>query len=40
MNGDIILFVDSTAKVGELVRERVVIHNTFTIVSPLSNPAT
>ena len=40
MNGAIVLFLDSTAKVCEVVVKGVVIHNTFTPVSSLLNPAT
>ena len=40
MNGAIVLFLDSTAKVGEVVERGVVIQDTFTPVSPLSTPAT
>lgn len=40
MNGGIIKFVDSTAKVSKLVEKGVVIQDTLTTVSPLTNPAT
>ncbi|CAF92714.1 unnamed protein product, partial [Tetraodon nigroviridis] len=40
MNGAIVIFVESTAKVGELVEKGVVIQDAFTTVSPLTNPAT
>ncbi|CAF94292.1 unnamed protein product [Tetraodon nigroviridis] len=40
MNGAVVIFVDSTAKVSELVEKGVVIQETFTTVSPLTNPAT
>lgn len=39
-SGVIVLFVDSTAKVSKLVEKGVVIQDTFTTVSPLTNPAT
>lgn len=34
------IFVDSTAKISKLVEKGVVIQDTFTTISPLSNPAT
>ena len=40
MNGAIVLFLDSMAKVSEVVEKGVVIHGTFTPVSPLVNQAT
>lgn len=39
-HGPIVMFLDSRAKVSELVEKGVVIQNTFTTVSPLTNPAT
>ena len=39
INRGIIVFVDNTAKVSELVEKGVVIQDTFTTVSPLTNPA-
>lgn len=39
VNGAIVIFVDTMAKVSELVDKGVVIQDTFTSVSPLSNPA-
>lgn len=40
MNWAIVIFVDSMAKVSELVEKGVVLLNTFTPVSPLTNLAT
>ena len=40
MNGAIVMFLDSTAKVSEVVEKGVVIHDTFNPVLPLVNPAT
>lgn len=38
MNGVIVIFVDTMAQVSELVDKGVVIQDTFTSISPLSNP--
>lgn len=40
VNGVVVLFVDSTAKISESVKKGVVIPDTFTTASPLTNPAT
>ena len=40
MNGAIVMFLDNTAKVSEVVETGVVIHDTFNPVLPLVNPAT
>ena len=40
MNGAIVMFLDNTAKVTEVVEKGVVIHDTFNPVLPLVNPAT
>ena len=40
MNGTIVMFLDNTAKVSEVVETGVVIHDTFNPVLPLVNPAT
>ena len=39
MNGAIVIFLDSTAKVNDVVETGVVIHDTFTPVLPLVSPA-
>lgn len=40
VNGVVVLFVDSTAKISEPVEKGVVIPDTFITASPLTNPAT
>ena len=40
MNGAIVIFLDNTAKVSEVVEKGVVIHDTFNPVLLLGNPAT